>query len=96
MFRDAIAKRDQGAVVAVEARLDARLELLGVLSSAAEQVGDLGRAVEFERVRLELLSVPAERQTAQARIHQLLLRRKENERRARVSYTVEQGVIARL
>jgi hypothetical protein len=78
-----------------EREIQSRLELLGLLSSAAEQVGDLSRAVEFERLRLGLLSVPAERQSAEARIHQLLSRRKESERRARITYTVEQGLIAR-
>jgi hypothetical protein len=76
-----------------EREIQSRVELLGLLSAAAEQVGDFSRAVEFERVRLALLSVPAERQTAEARIHQLLSRRQENERRARVAYTVEQGFI---
>ncbi|HEX8920466.1 MAG TPA: hypothetical protein VF766_03245, partial [Pyrinomonadaceae bacterium] len=72
-----------------------RIELLGLLSTAAEQIGDLSRAVEFERLRLALLSASAERQSVEARINQLLSRQKESSRRASVAYTVEQGLIAR-
>lgn len=80
---------------AVERELESRRELLALLSTAAEQVGDLNRAVEFERARLALLLHTSQRQSAQARIRQLLSRRQENSRRAAVAYSVDQSLIAR-
>jgi tetratricopeptide (TPR) repeat protein len=79
---------------AAEREIQSRKELLGLLSGAAEQVGDLSRAVEFERVRLKLLTAASERQSAEARIGQLLTRQKENSRRAVVTYSVDQSLIA--
>jgi tetratricopeptide (TPR) repeat protein len=79
---------------AAEREIRSRKELLGLLSGAAEQVGDLNRAVEFERVRLKLLTATTERQSAEARIGQLLTRQKENSRRAVVTYSVDQSLIA--
>jgi tetratricopeptide (TPR) repeat protein len=80
---------------AVERELESRRELLGLLSTAAEQVGDLTRAVEFETARLKLLPREAERQSARARIRQLLSRRQENSRRGTVAYSVDQSLIAK-
>ncbi|HVG35480.1 MAG TPA: tetratricopeptide repeat protein, partial [Pyrinomonadaceae bacterium] len=60
---------------AVERELESRRELLGLLSAAAEQTGDLDRAVEFETARLNLLSATADRQSSEARIRKLLSRR---------------------
>jgi predicted Zn-dependent protease len=73
---------------------ESRMELLGLLSKAAEQVGDLNRAIEFESARLKLLHATAERQSSEARIKQLLSRRKENSRRVVVIYKVDQSLIA--
>jgi hypothetical protein len=83
------------SVRAAERELESRRELLGLLSTAAEQIGDLNRAVELETARLKLLPLTAERQTAQARIRQLLLRERENSRRVAVAYSVDQSLIAR-
>ncbi|HEY0099537.1 MAG TPA: tetratricopeptide repeat protein [Pyrinomonadaceae bacterium] len=80
---------------AVERELESRRELLRLLSAAAEQVGDIDRAVEFETARLKLLPLMVERQSAQARIRQLLSLRQENSRRAVVTYSVDQSLIAR-
>ncbi|HEV2801670.1 MAG TPA: tetratricopeptide repeat protein [Pyrinomonadaceae bacterium] len=80
---------------AAERELVSRRELLGLLSTAAEQIRDINRAVEFESSRLKLLRRTAERQTAQARIRQLLLRRQENSRRGAVAYSVDQSLVAR-
>jgi tetratricopeptide (TPR) repeat protein len=79
---------------AAEREIQSRVELLGLLSGAAEQVGDLSRAVEFERVRLKLLTAATERQSAKARLGQLLIRQKENSRRVVVAYSVDQSLIA--
>jgi tetratricopeptide (TPR) repeat protein len=79
---------------AAEGELQSRMELLGLLSQAAEQVGDLNRAVEFERARLKLLHAPVEQQSSEVRIKQLLSRQKENSRRAVVTYKVDQSLIA--
>jgi predicted Zn-dependent protease len=79
---------------ASERERDARVELLGLLSGAAEQIEDFSRAVEFERARLKLLPQGTERQATEARINQLLSRRKEISRRALVTYKVDQSLIA--
>jgi hypothetical protein len=79
---------------AVERELESRRELLRLLSAAAEQIGDLNRAVEFETARLKLLTTTAERQSAQARIRQLLSLRQENSRRGMGAYNVDQSLIA--
>ncbi|HVG35028.1 MAG TPA: tetratricopeptide repeat protein, partial [Pyrinomonadaceae bacterium] len=79
---------------AVERELGSRRELLGLLSLAAEQTGDLDRAVEFETARMNLLSATAERQSSEARIRKLLSRRQENSRRSASAYSVDQNLIA--
>lgn len=79
---------------AVEREMQSRRELLGLLSAAAEQIGDLDRAAKFETARLQLLPAAAERQAGVARVRQLLSRRKENSRRAGVSYSVNQSLVA--
>jgi tetratricopeptide (TPR) repeat protein len=79
---------------AVERELESRRELLGLLSTVAEQVGDIDRAVEYETAKLKLLALAAERQTAQARIRQLFSRQQENARRGAVAYSVDQRLIA--
>jgi tetratricopeptide (TPR) repeat protein len=76
-----------------EREIQSRVELLELLSGAAEQVGDLDRAVEFEKVRLKLLTIATERQSAEARMGQLLSRQKESSRRAAVAYSVDQNLI---
>src|SRR5436305_2178338 len=77
-----------------EGERDASVELLGLLSRAAEQIEDFSRAVEFERDRLKLLPQGTERQATEARINQLLSRRKDSSRRALVTYKVDQSLIA--
>jgi tetratricopeptide (TPR) repeat protein len=79
---------------AAERELESRRELLRLLSTAAEQIGDFKRAVEFETARLKLIPSTAERQSAQARIRQLLSLRQENSRRSTVAYNVDQSLIA--
>jgi tetratricopeptide (TPR) repeat protein len=79
---------------AAESEVQSRVELLGLLSQAAEQVEDLNRAVEFERARLKLLHATAEQQSSEARIKRLLASEKENSRRAMVRYKVDQSLIA--
>ncbi|MDT5121343.1 MAG: hypothetical protein QOC96_825 [Acidobacteriota bacterium] len=77
-----------------EREAQSRTELLHLLSEAAEKIGDLSRAIEFERARLKLLTASSEHQSSEARINQLLSRRKENSRREVVSYRVDQNLIA--
>jgi tetratricopeptide (TPR) repeat protein len=77
-----------------EREAQSRTELLHLLSEAAEKIGDLSRAIEFERARLKLLTASSEYQSSEARINQLLSRRKENSRRTVVSYRVDQNLIA--
>jgi tetratricopeptide (TPR) repeat protein/cytochrome c-type biogenesis protein CcmH/NrfG len=79
---------------ASEIEIRSRTELLGLLSQAAEQVGDLGRAIGLERARLKLLPQGAERQAAEARVDQLVSRKEESLRRATVKYKVDQSLVA--
>jgi hypothetical protein len=48
-----------------------RVNLLGMLSAAAEQIGDLNRALELERLKLALVSTVPERNATQARLDHL-------------------------
>ena len=78
-----------------EREIASRIELLELLSGAAEQIGDLSRAAQFEKVRLKLLPTGAERQSAEARLGQLLLRQRDNSRRVVVAYSVDQNLITK-
>jgi cellulose synthase operon protein C len=80
---------------AAQREVQSRRELLSLLAEAAEQLEDFERAVEFERVRLRLLVVPAERTEAEARIRQLLSRQEEKSRRAVIAYRVDQSLVAK-
>ncbi|MFN0088232.1 MAG: hypothetical protein ACKVX9_22770, partial [Blastocatellia bacterium] len=59
-----------------ERQLQSRLELLALLSLAAEQTGDLDRAIDFERAR------HAVRRDSRDRLDALLAKRKELRRRS--------------
>ena len=47
------------------------MNLLGLLSVAAEQLGDLNRAYELEQLRLSLLTRQSDRDLALARLNHL-------------------------
>jgi len=73
----------------------AQKELLGLLSEAAEQTGDINRALEFEKAKLNLISTATEKRAAQSRTDQLLAQQKENSRKQKQSFRVDQNLIAR-
>jgi hypothetical protein len=68
--------------------------LLAMLSSAAEQVGDLNRALEFERLRLALVNTLSERNATQARLDHLEQLQTAAVRIRRVSLVVDQKLVA--
>jgi hypothetical protein len=47
------------------------VNLLGLLSLAAEQLGDLNRAYELEQLKLSLLTKQSDRDVASARLNHL-------------------------
>ena len=71
-----------------------RMNLLELLSSAAEQLGDLNRAVELERLRLAFVSNDAERNATQARLDHLQQLQTTAARVRRVSLVVDQKLVA--
>ena len=68
--------------------------LLALLSSAAEQVGDLNRALEFERLRLASVNTLSERNATQARLDHLEQLQTAAARIRRVSLVVDQKLVA--
>ena len=63
------------AVRAAEWQRKSRLELLSLLSSAAEQIGEFDKAGDFERTRLVWLNAD-ERRNAESRVDQLNAKQK--------------------
>jgi tetratricopeptide (TPR) repeat protein len=69
---EAAAKRYQTLHARTAGRQrNARADLLELLSAAAEQIGDLNRAAELEKARLDLLMTSADRETAKRRLERL-------------------------
>ena len=69
-------------------------ELLLKLSTAAESVGDLGKALEFERARLGRLSAEAERGASSERIALLERLRREKADAPRPHLVVDGTLVA--
>ncbi|HXM35838.1 MAG TPA: hypothetical protein VN920_11660, partial [Pyrinomonadaceae bacterium] len=72
----------------------ARGELIELLSVAAEQTGDLNRAIALEQARLALLIRGADRQAARSRLEQLREAQKQFEHRSKPSLVVDQRLVA--
>lgn len=72
----------------------ARNDLLGALSAAAEDAGDLNRAAAFERARFTLLADAMARRTSAARIARLLTL--PSKRALKQTLTVDAHLVARL
>ena len=68
--------------------------LLAMLSSAAEQIGDLNRALEFERLRLASVNTVIERNATQARLDHLEQLQTAAARIRRISLVVDQKLVA--
>jgi hypoxanthine-guanine phosphoribosyltransferase len=68
--------------------------LLSLLSAAAEQVGDLNRAIELARLRLEFVDTSSERNATQARLDNLQELQSAAGRARKVSLVVDQRLVA--
>jgi hypothetical protein len=82
------------AAQSAERQRQSRVELLALLSTAAEQTGEFDKAADFERTRLALLPKTDERQKAEARIEQLKAKQKEKANRKSIPLTVDDRLIA--
>jgi len=71
-----------------------RFNLLAMLSTAAEQLGELNRAVELERLRLALVNTSAERNATQARLDHLQQLQSSANRVRKTSFVVDQKLVA--
>jgi hypothetical protein len=72
-----------------------QLELLGLLSNSAEQIGELGKAIEFEIARLNKSPDSAERRKSESRIEQLKAKQKERKRKTPLSIEFNENAITR-
>jgi hypothetical protein len=72
-----------------------QLELLGLLSISAEQIGELEKAIEFETARLNVSPGSAERRKSESRIEQLKTKRKERKRKTPLSIEFNENAITR-
>jgi len=81
-----------GARAAVRQR-NARAELLELLSAAAEQIGDLNRAAELEKARLDFLVKVADKQTAKSRVERLREMLRRVERQPKPSLVIDQRLV---
>lgn len=70
-----------------------RTSLLALLSTAAEQIGDLNRAMELERLRLALLDTVSAKRATQARLDHLQQLRSAAGRVRRVSFVVDHRLV---
>jgi hypothetical protein len=76
-------------------RSRSQLDLLGLLSVSAEQVGDLEKAIEFETASLNLLPDSAERRKSESRVEQLRTKRKERRRKPPLSIEFDENPVTR-
>jgi tetratricopeptide (TPR) repeat protein len=70
------------------------MSVLALLSSAAEQLGDLNRAVELERLRLALVDTDSERTATQARLDHLQQLQTTAARLRKGSFVIDQRLVA--
>lgn len=75
--------------LAAERQRRSRLELLTLLSAAAERIGEFDKAADFERARAASLA-DDERRKAAARIEQLIARQKEKANKRGLLLTVDE------
>jgi tetratricopeptide (TPR) repeat protein len=79
---------------AAERRAQTRLSLLGLLSEAAEQTGDLDRALKLARGRLALLPSGALKKAAAQRLEHLLALQRAQAGAKDKGFTVDQNLVA--
>jgi len=80
--------------VAGERQRVSNAELLELLSVAAEELGDLNRAEQLEKARLDILTGIAEKKTAELRLLQLRQLRRKVERELNQPLVVDKGYVA--
>ena len=71
----------------------ARADLLELLSVAAEQIGDLNRAADLEKARLDFLVRAAGKQTAKSRLERLREMQRQVERQPKPSLVIDQRLV---
>jgi tetratricopeptide (TPR) repeat protein len=72
-----------------------QLDLFGLLSVSAEQIGDLEKAIEFETARLNLSPDLAERRKSESRVEQLKAKRKARRRKPPLSIEFNENAVTR-
>ncbi len=77
----------------LERRNRSRLELLGLLSAASEQIGEFDKAADFERARIVSLGSD-ERRKAEARVEQLKTKQEEKLKKRYIPMTVNEALVA--
>lgn len=82
------------SVRAAQRQARSATELLALLSAAAEQTGDWSKAIEFERARFDRLLDAGARRESRSRIEALLAKQKEQSRKSKLSYTVNEYAVS--
>jgi hypothetical protein len=72
-----------------------RLELLDLLSNAAEKIGEFSKATEFARARVELLPTTTERRVAKERIERLIRLEDERIKKHSRAFTIDQNFVTK-
>jgi Tfp pilus assembly protein PilF len=73
-----------------------QLDLLGLLSSSAEQIGELEKAIDFETSRMNMSLNSAERRKSESRVEQLKTKQKERKRKAPLSIEFNDNAATRI
>src|ERR1043166_2656587 len=73
---------------------NARAELLELLSTAAEQIGDLSRAAELEKARLDFLVKTADKETAKTRIERLRKMQHQTDSKRKPELVIDQRLVS--
>ncbi|HEY8188195.1 MAG TPA: hypothetical protein VIF64_19155, partial [Pyrinomonadaceae bacterium] len=79
---------------AIVRQRNARVELLELLSVAAEQIEDLRRATELEEARLRLLMTVADKRTAKLRLERLHEMQRTIARQPKPSLVIDQRLVS--
>jgi cellulose synthase operon protein C len=72
---------------------NARADLLELLSTAAEQIGDLNRAAELEKARLDFLVKAADKETAKTRVERLRKMQHQIESKPKPALVIDQRLV---
>jgi hypothetical protein len=67
--------------------------LLELLSTAGEQIGDLNRAAELEKARLDFLVKAADKETAKTRVERLRKMQHQIESKPKPALVIDQRLV---